>query len=395
MLTNALYIISTPIGNLGDISPRAKGILQEADVIACEDTRVSKKLFSLLGLSLQKKFITYHDHNEEEKAQEITDIIAGGKAVALISDAGSPLISDPGYKLVRKCREQNVNVTAIPGACAVITALQLSGLPTNRFMFAGFIPNKEKAREDLFNELKNIDTTLIFYETAPRLIKTLEKGAEIFGNREIAVARELTKIHEETLTGSFSDIIASFSQTEPKGEFVVMIAPPDNKENIFSSEAVADLLREKMQSVSLKSAVKEVAQISGLNKNEVYDLALRIKMTSYKNGKLAEFMARIFMRLHGFSIITANFVTGRGKNAGEIDFIARKKRLIVFVEVKHRKTLDAAACSITEQQKKRIIRGAQSFLQKNPQFSGFDYRFDAVLVFPPFHVKHIKNAWTL
>ncbi|MBR1398642.1 MAG: 16S rRNA (cytidine(1402)-2'-O)-methyltransferase [Alphaproteobacteria bacterium] len=277
MLTNALYIISTPIGNLGDISPRAKGILQEADVIACEDTRVSKKLFSLLGLSLQKKFITYHDHNEEEKAQEITDIIAGGKAVALISDAGSPLISDPGYKLVRKCREQNVNVTAIPGACAVITALQLSGLPTNRFMFAGFIPNKEKAREDLFNELKNIDTTLIFYETAPRLIKTLEKGAEIFGNREIAVARELTKIHEETLTGSFSDIIASFSQTEPKGEFVVMIAPPDNKENIFSSEAVADLLREKMQSVSLKSAVKEVAQISGLNKNEVYDLALRIK----------------------------------------------------------------------------------------------------------------------
>ncbi len=118
-------------------------------------------------------------------------------------------------------------------------------------------------------------------------------------------------------------------------------------------------------------------------------------MTSYKTGKLAEFMARIFMRLHGFSIITANFVTGRGKNAGEIDFIARKKRLIVFVEVKHRKTLDAAACSITEQQKKRIIRGAQSFLQKNPQFSGFDYRFDAVLVFPPFHVKHIKNAWTL
>ena len=118
-------------------------------------------------------------------------------------------------------------------------------------------------------------------------------------------------------------------------------------------------------------------------------------MTSYKTGKLAELMARIFMRLHGFSIITANFVTGRGKNAGEIDFIARKKHLIVFVEVKHRKTLDAAAYSITEQQKKRIIRGAQSFLQKNPHFSGFDYRFDTILVFPPFHVKHIKNAWTL
>ena len=168
MLKNGLYIISTPIGNLQDISQRALDILNQAPIIACEDTRVTKKLFSLLGLSLHKKFITYQDHNEEQQAQQLIDLINDGQIIALVSDAGSPLISDPGYKLVNKCREQNIYVTAIPGACAVITALQLSGLPTNRFLFAGFIPNKDKARADMFNELKQINSTLIFYETAPR-----------------------------------------------------------------------------------------------------------------------------------------------------------------------------------------------------------------------------------
>ena len=149
MLRNGLYIIATPIGNLQDISPRATDILREAEIIACEDTRVTKKLFSLLGIALNKKFITYQNFNEEDMAQNLVDIMTEGHAVALVSDAGSPLISDPGYKLVRQCRAQNVYVTAVPGACAVITALQLSGLPTNRFMFAGFIPNKDKARQDL------------------------------------------------------------------------------------------------------------------------------------------------------------------------------------------------------------------------------------------------------
>lgn len=275
MLRNGLYIISTPIGNLQDISPRALDILREAEIIACEDSRVSKKLFALLGISLNKKFISYEDHSEEQKAQYIVDLIEQGNAIALISDAGSPLISDPGYKLVRLCRKQNVYVTAIPGACAVITALQLSGLPTNRFMFAGFIPNKDKARTDLFCELKNIDTTLVFYETAPRLLKTLATASEVFADREIAVARELTKMYEETVCGSFTEVINHFEQNEPKGEFVLMIAPPAEKQNSIAD--VRGILRMRLQETSLKTAVKEITEQYKLNKNEVYALALELK----------------------------------------------------------------------------------------------------------------------
>lgn len=275
MLRNGLYIIATPIGNLSDISARAREILHKAEIIACEDTRITKKLFSLLGLSLDKKFIKYEDHSEEKQAQNLIDLMQNGAAVALVSDAGSPLISDPGYKLVRKCREQNVFITAIPGACAIITALQLSGLPTNRFMFAGFIPNKDKARQDLFAELKEINTTLIFYETAPRLLKTLQQAQLSFENREIAVARELTKMYEEVVSGTADDVIAHFLQYEPRGEFVLMIAPP--AEPAYNLENIRDILQKRLQETSLKTAVKEISAQFKLNKNEVYALALELK----------------------------------------------------------------------------------------------------------------------
>lgn len=275
MLRNGLYIVATPIGNLQDISARAAEILRDADIIACEDSRVSKKLFALLGISINKKFISYEDHSEEQKAQMIIDLINQGNSIALISDAGSPLISDPGYKLVRLCREQNIYVTAVPGACAVITALQLSGLPTNRFMFAGFIPNKEKARADLFEELKNINTTLVFYETAPRLLKTLDKASEIFGNREIAVARELTKMFEEVVCGNFEDIIAHFIQNEPRGEFVLIIAPPQEKKS--SADDIKEILRKRLGETSLKTAVKEISAEYKLPKNDIYAMALELK----------------------------------------------------------------------------------------------------------------------
>ncbi len=275
MLRNGLYIVATPIGNLQDISARAAEILRDADIIACEDSRVSKKLFALLGISINKKFISYEDHSEEQKAQMIIDLINQGNSIALISDAGSPLISDPGYKLVRLCREQNIYVTAVPGACAVITALQLSGLPTNRFMFAGFIPNKEKARTDLFEELKNINTTLVFYETAPRLLKTLDKASEIFGNREIAVARELTKMFEEVVYGNFEDITAHFTQNEPRGEFVLIITPPQEKKS--SADDIKEILRKRLCETSLKTAVKEISAEYKLPKNDVYAMALELK----------------------------------------------------------------------------------------------------------------------
>lgn len=275
MLKSGLYLISTPIGNLQDISQRALDVLNEAPIVACEDTRMAKKLFSLLGLPLHKKFITYQDHNEEQQAQQLIDIINEGNVMALVSDAGAPLISDPGYKLVSKCREQGVYVTAVPGACAVITALQLSGLPTNRFLFAGFIPNKDKARADLFNELKNINTTLIFYETAPRLLKTLEQAAEIFGGRKISVIRELTKMYEEVQTGSFAMVQAHFEENEPKGEFVFIVSPPEEPQ--YSVADVRELLAKRLQETSLKTAVKELSEQFGLNKNEIYALALELK----------------------------------------------------------------------------------------------------------------------
>ena len=275
-MKNGLYLVASPIGNLNDISARAVQVLKEADVIACEDSRVTKKLFSLLGISCTREFITYQNYNEEEQSPKLLDILESGKSVALISDAGSPLISDPGYKIVRRCREKGIYVTTIPGCCAVIAALQLSGLPTNRFMFAGFVPNKEKARIDFLSDLRNIPSTLVIYETAPRLLKTLSVIKELFGNREVAVARELTKMYEECLRGTAGELIAHYTDKAPKGEIVIMVAPPS--ENELEPEIdVESLLKEKMKKMPLKSAVKEIVADFGLNKNEVYELALRVK----------------------------------------------------------------------------------------------------------------------
>ncbi|MBQ9035131.1 MAG: 16S rRNA (cytidine(1402)-2'-O)-methyltransferase [Alphaproteobacteria bacterium] len=276
MLRNGLYIIATPIGNLQDISARGLDILRQAEIVACEDSRVTKKLFSLLGISLNKKFIAYEDHQEESRAQMLIDLISEGNAVALVSDAGSPLISDPGYKLVRLCRRQNIYVTAVPGACAVITALQLSGLPSNRFMFAGFIPNKDKAKRDLFNELAALNSTLIFYETAPRLLNSLQTAAEIFNEREAAVVREMTKMYEETVCGKFSELIEYFSTNEPRGEFVLLIAPPTAPQQPSLTD-IKPQLRQLLLQTSLKSAVKEICEQHNLNKNDVYALALELK----------------------------------------------------------------------------------------------------------------------
>ncbi|MBR6409030.1 MAG: 16S rRNA (cytidine(1402)-2'-O)-methyltransferase [Alphaproteobacteria bacterium] len=274
MLNNGLYIVATPIGNLEDISERAKNVLESADVIACEDTRISKKLFQLLGLKTTKQFICYEDHREESVSKNLVSLIKEGKTVALISDAGSPLISDPGYKLVKLCRQENIKVYSIPGACAVICALQLSGLPTNRFMFAGFIENKLKARTDLFNELKNINTTLVFYETAPRLLQTLETAKNIFENREMAVAREITKVYEECINGTAEELIEHFLQNPPKGEIVLMVAPPLCKENEID---VVQELKKRLKKMSLKDAAQEVALLSRRKKSEIYALGLKLK----------------------------------------------------------------------------------------------------------------------
>lgn len=273
-MKNGIYLVSTPIGNMEDITLRALKVLKNADIIACEDTRVTKKLFSLLGISTAgKKFITMHDHNEDEISQTLIDSAKNNHIVAYVSDAGSPLISDPGYKLSKKCREQNVYITTIPGACAAICALQLSGLPSNSFTFAGFIPNKDKARKDFFNKYQNYDSTLIFYETANRLTKTLETIHTVFGTREIAVAREITKLYEECLSGSAKELLKHYSENKPKGEIVLIISPSKEIKIIYYEEE----LKTELKKSTLKTAVKNIIEKYNLNKNEVYQKALELK----------------------------------------------------------------------------------------------------------------------
>lgn len=274
MLKSGLYIVATPIGNLSDISKRALDTLSNADIIACEDTRISKKLFSLLGLKTDKKFVCYEDHREEKVATTLIEEMREGKAVALISDAGSPLISDPGYKLVKLCKQENISVYAVPGASAVICALELSGLPTNRFMFAGFIENKQKAKCDLFEELKNINATLVFYETAPRLVDTLKTMKNYFENREIAVAREITKVFEECVNGTADELIARYCQTPPKGEIVLMVAPPLKQPSNIDIKAE---LKTRLKKMSVKDAVQEVSALSSMKKSEIYAIAVELK----------------------------------------------------------------------------------------------------------------------
>ena len=214
-----------------------------------------------------------HDHNEEDVAQSLIDSAKAGHIVAYVSDAGSPLISDPGYKLGKKCRKQDVYLTTIPGACAAICALQLSGLPSNIFTFVGFIPNKDKARHDLFNKYKNYDSTLIFYETANRLTKTLETVKDIFADREISVAREITKLYEECKTGSAQELLTYYTDNQPKGEIVLMIAPATETKQIdYDAELI-----EELKKSTLKTAVKTIVEKYSLNKNEVYQKALDLK----------------------------------------------------------------------------------------------------------------------
>ena len=276
-MENGLYIVATPIGNLQDISSRALEILREVKIVACEDTRVTKKLFALLGISSDKKFISYHDHNEDECSPYVIELLTSGEAIALVSDAGSPLISDPGYKLVKRCRDSDIKVFAVPGASAVICALQISGLPTNRFTFAGFIPNKDSAREKLFAELKNIDTTLVFYETAPRILKTLPVMQKYFNNREIAVAREITKVYEECQNGTAEELIAYYSEHQPKGECVIMVAPPNENTKKISDDELKEKIKFALLTASLKDVAKSLSVELNMNKNEIYQMGLKIK----------------------------------------------------------------------------------------------------------------------
>lgn len=272
-LEPGLYIVATPIGNLADLSPRAASVLANADVIACEDSRVTAKLLRHIGV--KRPMLRYDDHQGERVRPELVARMAN-EAVALVSDAGTPLISDPGYKLVRDARAAGVEVVTLPGPCAAVAALTLAGLPSDRFLFVGFLPVKTAARSAVIAEVAGIRATLLFYESGPRLGATLAALGEGLGDREAAVAREISKLHEECVTGTLAELAARYADAAPKGEIVIVVAPPGEPEAASEAEGDAALI-EALTRLSTGQAASEVAKALGLDRKALYARALALR----------------------------------------------------------------------------------------------------------------------
>jgi len=271
-LPPGLHIVATPIGNLGDLSPRAADTLRRADRILAEDTRVTAKLLAHIGAKVPMS--RYDDHSSEAERERIVAAL-GEQAIALVSDAGTPLISDPGYKLVRAARAAGHSVHTIPGPSAVIAALTLAGLPTDRFLFVGFLPARAKARTDAIAEFTALRCTLVFYESGPRLGATLAALADVLGPRDAAVAREISKLHEECVTGSLSELASRYEASEPRGEIVVVVGPPLEAAEATDDELDA-ALSDALTRLSPSRAAAEVAEALGLPRKRAYARALEL-----------------------------------------------------------------------------------------------------------------------
>ena len=272
-LAPGLYLIATPIGNLADISLRALATLAKSDVIYCEDTRHSRTLVAHYGIG--RTLRPYHEHNAEEQRPRILADLARGARIALISDAGTPLVSDPGYKLVRDAIAESHTVIAIPGASAVLTALSVAGLPTDTFLFAGFLPPRSGARRSRISELATVPASLIFFEAPTRVAETLADLAETLGDRPAAIARELTKLHEAVRRGPLTALAELFAQSEPKGEIVIVVGPPGA--TTATDEVIAAALQAALAHMSLRDAAKAVADRLSVPKARVYELGLKLK----------------------------------------------------------------------------------------------------------------------
>ncbi|HUK07340.1 MAG TPA: 16S rRNA (cytidine(1402)-2'-O)-methyltransferase [Stellaceae bacterium] len=277
-LPPGLYLVATPIGNLGDITLRALEILRQVDLIACEDTRVTAALSRRYGLDAERT--AYHDHNAEHIRPRLLARLSAGARIALVSDAGTPLISDPGFKLVRAAIEAGITVTAIPGASAPLAALMVAGLPTDRFLFQGFLPPKPGARRRTIETLAEVPATLVFFETAPRLVGVLGELAAVLGNRPAAVARELTKLHEEVRRDSLAALAAFYREHgPPKGEIVLVVGPPRAADaaDALDTAALEQRLRVALETMSIREASAAIAAETGRPRREVYALALTLQ----------------------------------------------------------------------------------------------------------------------
>ena len=276
-MAGMLYLVPTPIGNLGDISTRCRETLEGVDFIAAEDTRVSLKLLNHLGI--KKSLVSYYEHNKAFKGNVILERILAGETCALVSDAGSPAISDPGEELVKQCADAGITVCAIPGPCAVITALSISGQATGRFCFEGFLSTAKKSRREHLESLLEETRTMVFYEAPHKLLNTLEDMAEAFGaDRPISLCRELTKLHEEVVRTTLGEAVEKYTQSPPKGEFVLVVAgaPVQEKDLPTVADAAARVAQLIATGISRKDAIKQTAKELDLPKNVVYDAALKL-----------------------------------------------------------------------------------------------------------------------
>jgi len=271
-MPGTLYVVATPIGNLADITQRAIKILKDVELIACEDTRHTRKLLQHFGINT--KTTSYHEHNENQRGDELLDLLKQGSDIAVVSDAGTPAISDPGFRLVRSAIENEITVVPVPGPSALITALVAAGLPTDEFFFAGFLPARASARQTRLRELASVPGTLIFYEAPHRLAATLKDAYETLGEREAVVARELTKLHEEVRRGRLSDLVEHYSQVEPRGEIVLLI----DRNSIETGEAesnsersVGELVAQfEAEGIDHRAALKKAARELKLSRAEAY-----------------------------------------------------------------------------------------------------------------------------
>lgn len=270
---NGLYVTATPIGNLGDITLRAIDLLHKADFIACEDKRVSGKLLSYYDI--KTPMISYHDHNAQDVMPKLINELQDGKIIALISDAGTPLISDPGYRLVNECQKEGILVTSLPGASAILCALTNAGLPTNNFLFQGFLPPKTQARQKEIGKFSTVDASLVYYESPKRLLACLKDILSVLDDREIAICRELTKLYEEIRKDKISNLIELYeNKPTPKGEIVIVVSPPNKNEGQIDDLDAA--LKDALKTLSVKEAVAAVTYMTGKKRKEVYKRALEI-----------------------------------------------------------------------------------------------------------------------
>jgi len=280
-MAGTLYIVATPIGNLEDITARALRVLREVDLVACEDTRRTRVLLN--HFSIKTKTISYHEHNEHERAGQLCTLIEGGKSVALVSDAGTPLISDPGFRIVTAAIARGLPVISVPGSAAFVAALAVSGLPTDQFFFAGFLPARTQARQAKLNQLRELAATLVFYEAPHRLVATLKDARGVFGDRRAVVARELTKMYEEVARGSLNELLELFSsKMRQRGEMVLMIAGKGLGNEIApdapSGESLAARVRAlELEGLDAKEALKKAAREFGLKRAEAYRIVVAEK----------------------------------------------------------------------------------------------------------------------